>query len=127
AAAENIKGAEAELEHYTVVSQIDGVVASLDVCPGTVSRPGTSVWGEVLDLSVIDVRCDVTPEVADTLRTGQAAEVRLNGRSTGGMSGKIASVAIAADPKTGRVPVLVRLDNPEMRLRCYVDVKVRFN
>jgi multidrug efflux pump subunit AcrA (membrane-fusion protein) len=127
AAAENVKGAEAELEHYTVVSQIDGVVSSLDVHLGMVSRPGTTDWGEILDLSVIDVRCEVSPEVADTLRTGQTAEVRANGRSTGGSSGKIAFIGIAADPKTGRIPVLVRLDNPEGRLRCYVDVKVRFN
>jgi multidrug resistance efflux pump len=127
AAAENVKGAEAELEHYTVVSQIDGVVSSLDVHLGMVSRPGTTDWGEILDLTVIDVKCEVSPETADALRTGQAAEVRTNGRSAGGLTGKIAVVGIAADPKTGRIPVLVRLDNPEGRLRCYVDVKVRFN
>jgi multidrug resistance efflux pump len=126
AAAENVKGAEAELEHYTIVSQIDGVVASLDVSPGMVSRPGTSEWGEVLDLSVIDVRCEVSPEIADTLRVDQAAEVRLNGKSSGGMMGKIAYIGIAANEKTGLIPVLVSLDNPESRLRCYIGVKVRF-
>src|SRR5262249_17849585 len=50
AAEENVKAAEAELEHYTVTAAIEGVVSELDVCPGTVSRPGTSVWGEILDL-----------------------------------------------------------------------------
>ena len=127
AAAENVKNAEAELEHYTVVSQIDGIVSALDVQLGMVSRPGTTDWGEILDLSVIDVRCELSPEMADSLRTGQAAEVRANGRSTGGLGGKIAFIGIAADRKTGLIPVLVRLDNPEGRLRCYVDVKVRFN
>jgi multidrug resistance efflux pump len=127
AAAENIKSAEAELEHYTVVSLIDGVVASLNVSPGMVSRPGTSEWGEVLDLSVIDVRCEISPETADTLRVDQPAEVRVNGKSSGGMTGKIAFIGIAADRKTGLIPILVRLDNPENRLRCYIDVKVRFN
>jgi multidrug resistance efflux pump len=127
AAAENIKAAEAELEHFTVVSQIDGVVASLDVSLGMVSRPGTSEWGEVLDLSVLDVRCEVSLETADALRVDQAAEVRVNGRSSGGMPGKVAYIGIAADKKTGLIPVLVRLDNQEGRLRCYVGVKVRFN
>jgi multidrug resistance efflux pump len=127
AAAEIVKNAEAELEHYTVFSQIDGIVASLDVCPGMVSRPGTSEWGEVLDLSVIDIRCEVSAETADALRVDQTAEVRVNGRSTGGMTGKIAFIGIAADRKTGLIPVLVRADNPDGRLRCYVDVKVRFN
>jgi multidrug resistance efflux pump len=126
-AAENVKGAEAELEHYTVVSLIDGVVASLNVSHGMVSRPGTSEWGEVLDLSVIDIRCEVSPETADALRVDQPAEVRVNGKSSGGMTGKVAFIGIAADKKTGLIPVLVRLDNPECRLRCYIDVKVRFN
>jgi multidrug efflux pump subunit AcrA (membrane-fusion protein) len=126
-AAENVKGAEAELEHYTVVSEIDGVVSSLHVQLGMVSRPGTTDWGEVLDLSVIEVRCDVSPELADSLRVGQAAEVRTNGRSASGLSGKVAYIGIAADQSTGRIPVRVRLDNPAGRLRCYVEVKVRFN
>jgi multidrug resistance efflux pump len=126
AAEETVKGAEAELEHYTVVAQIDGIVSSLQVCPGMVSRPGTAEWGEILDLSVIDVRCEVTSEQADGLRVGQLAEIRLNGRSASPLAGKIASIGIAADQKTGRIPVLVRLDNPDNRLRCYVDVKVRF-
>ena len=30
-----------------------------------VSRPGTTVWGEILDLSEIDVRCELTAEQAD--------------------------------------------------------------
>jgi multidrug resistance efflux pump len=126
AAEEAVKGAEAELEHYTVVAQIDGIVSSLQVCPGMVSRPGTTEWGEILDLSVIDVRCEVTSEQADALRIGQLAEIRSNGRTASPLTGKIASIGIAADQKTGRIPVLVRLDNPDNRLRCYVDVKVRF-
>jgi hypothetical protein len=45
-------------------------------------------------------------------------------------SGRVDVVVIfvspAADQKTGRVPVLVRLANPKERLRCYIGVKVRF-
>src|SRR5262249_6898765 len=70
-----LRSAQAEPEHYTVTAPIDGVVTSLDVVLGTVSRPGTSVWGEILDLSVIDVRCDVTPDQADQIAVGQEAEV----------------------------------------------------
>jgi HlyD family secretion protein len=125
-AAENLKSAEAELEHYTVQAPIDGIVTSLDVCPGMVSRPGTTTWGEILDISVLDVRCDVTPAQADEIAKGQAAEVRSNGRLASPLMGKVVYVGIAADPQSGRVPILVRLDNPEGRLRCYIDVQVRF-
>jgi multidrug resistance efflux pump len=124
-AKEALRGAEAELEHYTVTAPIDGVIASLDVVPGTVSRPGTTVWGEILDLSVIDVRCDVAPEQADQITVGQDAEVTREGRAEV-LRGQVANVGIAADRTTGRVPVLVRLKNPEPRLRSYIDVKVRF-
>src|SRR5262245_54786402 len=68
-----LESAQAELEHYTVTAYIDGVVAWLDVHPGMVSRPGTSVWGEILDLSELDVRCELKPEEADRLEVGQAA------------------------------------------------------
>jgi len=124
-AKEAVKSAEAELEHYTVSAPIDGVVTSLDVVPGTVSRPGTTVWGEILDLSVIDVRCDVTPDQADQITQGQDAEVTREGR-TEALKGQVAVVGIAADRATGKIPVLVRLKNPDNRLRCYIDVKVRF-
>ena len=33
---------------------------------GVVSRPDTTVWGEVLDLSEIDVRCEVPVQVRFT-------------------------------------------------------------
>ncbi len=120
-----LKSAEAELEHYTVTAPIEGVVTSLDVVPGTVSRPGTTVWGEILDLSVIDVRCDVTPDQADQISAGQEAEVTREGKSDV-LKGQVANVGIAADRQTGKIPVLVRLKNPDNRLRCYIDVKVRF-
>jgi HlyD family secretion protein len=123
-AAANVRGAEAELEHYTVVAPIDGVVSWLDVNLGTVARPGTTVWGEILDLSELDVRCEVPPRRADGLGIGETADVVDEGRGLR-LRGKIVLVGIAADPSTGRVPVLVRLANRDGRLRCHVEVKVR--
>jgi multidrug resistance efflux pump len=125
-AKEALRSAEAELEHYTVTAPIDGIVTSLDVVPGTVSRPGTTTWGEILDLSIIDVRCDVTPDQADQITQGQDAEVMREGRSEA-MKGQVVNVGIAADRQTGKIPVLVRVRNPDTRLRCYIDVKVRFS
>jgi RND family efflux transporter MFP subunit len=117
--------AKAELEHFVVVAPIDGVVNRLDVYQGTVSRPGTTVWGEVLDLSEIDVRCDVAPELLDQLQVGQNALVRNDKTSFSG-KGQIVFIGLSADKSTGLVPVLVRLPNPEGRLRCEIAVQVRF-
>jgi len=118
--------AKAELEHFVVVAPIDGVVNRLDVYQGTVSRPGTTVWGEILDLSEIDVRCDVAPEQLDQLAVGQSALVRSNDKTSFSDKGQIVFIGLSADKSTGLVPVLVRLPNPEGRLRCEIAVQVRF-
>jgi multidrug efflux pump subunit AcrA (membrane-fusion protein) len=73
------------------------------------------------------VRCDLTPEQADSVRVGQVVEVRRPGAPPEAyLSGRVVSVGVAADAQTGRVPARVRLDNPGQRLRCNVPVTVRF-
>ena len=126
AAGAALDAAKAELEHYTMVAPIDGVVTTLHVSPGTVSRPGTSVWGEILDLREIDARCELTPRQLDGISVGQTAEVSEEARPEMAWAGRVVSISLAADAATGRVPVLVRVDNPQERLRCYVPVRVRF-
>jgi len=120
-----LDSSEAELEHYRVAAVVDGVVSWLDVYPGVVARPGTAVWGEIVDLHELDVRCELSPEEADQVAVGQNVEVRpVGGRALPGA--RVAFVGPVADSKTGRVPVLVRLANPDERLRCGVPVSVRF-
>jgi HlyD family secretion protein len=126
AAAAAVEAAKAELEHYTLTSPIDGVVIRLDVSPGLATRPGTSVWGEVLDLRELDVRCDLTSHQLEGLSVGQSAEVCEETQAETKWRGRLVAISQAADPATGRVPVLVRVDNPQERLRCYVPVRVRF-
>jgi RND family efflux transporter MFP subunit len=121
-----VEAAKAELEHFVVVAPIDGIVNRLDVYRGTVSRPGTTVWGEILDLSEIDVRCDLAPEQLDPLAVGQSALVRTNGAKGFSANGQVVFIGLSAEKSTGLVPVLVRLQNPEGRLRCEIPVQVRF-
>jgi RND family efflux transporter MFP subunit len=122
-----LESAEAELEHYTVTSPIDGVVAWLDVHLGTVSRPGTTVWGEILDLSEIDVYCELPPEQVDRVVAGQAAEVlSVTETKASCGTGKVVFVGLCADKDSGLVPVVMRMSNPNGRLRCGVPVRIRF-
>jgi multidrug resistance efflux pump len=118
--------AKAELEHYTVTAPIDGVVSWLDVYPGTVSRPGTTIWGEILDLSEIEVRCELTARQADQISVGDKATVLLDGRAGAPWPAQVVFVGVAADPKSGRVPVRVKVANPRGRLRCHIEATVRF-
>jgi membrane fusion protein (multidrug efflux system) len=121
------ESAQAELQHYVVTASIDGVVSWLDVSPGTVSRPGTTVWGEILDLSEIDVRCELTVDQADRVSVGQPAEVSSSEGYMGSGTGRVVFVGLTADKTTGLVPVVVRLANPKERLRCGIPVRLRFD
>ncbi len=126
AAEAELEAAEAELEHYTVNASIDGIITRLEVSPGMVSRPGTSLWGEILDLREIDVRCNVTPDQVESLVLGKPAEVVQPGTSTLRWQGRVVFVGHVADPQTGRVPVVVRIGDARERLRSQLDVAVRF-
>jgi RND family efflux transporter MFP subunit len=133
-----LDSAEAELEHFSVAAVIDGIVSRLDVYPGLVSRPGTAVWGEIVDLRELDVRCELTPEQADELApapgsvpsvAGRLGAASVEVRTAGDRSlpeAKLVFVSPVADTKTGLVPVLVRVPNPNQRLRSGVPVTVRF-
>jgi RND family efflux transporter MFP subunit len=103
---------------------IDGVVASLKASPGSIVRPGTEAWGEILDLREIDVRCDLAPVYANRIKLGEEAEVRSDGHVVS--TGKVTMIAVVADRATGLVPVYVRLANPQERIRVNLPMQVRF-
>jgi multidrug resistance efflux pump len=115
---------QAELEHYTLHAPIDGVVAWLKVMPGTVTRPGFAAWGEIVDVRELDVRAAVTAEQADLIDREQPVPIILPGRTGERLSGHVAFIGPAADPQTALVPVLVRVSNPDERLRANVDVEL---
>ena len=117
---------QSELKLYTVTASIDGEVAWLDVSPGTVSWPGTLIWGEIVDLRELDVRCELTPVQAEQAVVGQSAELWLEGKAEAAAAGKVVFIGKSADRNTGLVPVMVRVANPQERLRAEIGVKVRF-
>jgi RND family efflux transporter MFP subunit len=134
-----LEGAQFELEHYTVDAPIDGIVNRLDVYQGMVSRPGTTVWGEILNLSQIDVACQINMSHVEKLEAGQKSKLLtehgmryfgheadildLNNAKLG--TGVVVFIGLEADA-TGNLPALIRLDNPDYKLRCEVHVHVRF-
>jgi multidrug efflux pump subunit AcrA (membrane-fusion protein) len=118
--------ARSELQLYTVTASINGEIAWLDVSPGTVSWPGAMIWGEIMDLSELDVRCEVSPVQVEQVALGQSAEVWLAGKTEAAAIGKVVLIGKAADRNSGLIPVIVRVANPQQRLRAEIAVKVRF-
>ena len=126
AAESELSLAQSELKLYTVNAPIDGEVAWLDVSPGTVTWPGSLIWGEIVDLRELDVRCELSPVQAEQVAVGQSAEAWLDGRAEAAATGKVVFVGKVADRNSGFVPVVVRVANPQERLRAELAVKVRF-
>jgi RND family efflux transporter MFP subunit len=118
--------AQAELKLYTVTAAIDGEIAWLDVSPGTVTWPGTLIWGEIVDVRELDIRCELSPVQAAQVAAGGSAEVRLDGTAEAAATGKVVSVGKVADRNSGLVPVVVRVANSQEWLRAEVAGKVRF-
>jgi multidrug resistance efflux pump len=123
----DLEVSEGELLHYTLVAPIDGVISWLDAPLGRANRPGTVVWGEIIDLREIDVRCAVTPEQADGITTQAAAELVWPAENGHHWTGRVVFVGPAADAQTGLVPVVARFDNAKERLRANIRVKVRLS
>jgi HlyD family secretion protein len=126
AAQAELSHAQSELKLYTVTASMDGEVAWLDVSPGTVTWPGTLIWGEIVDLRELDVRCELTPAQADRVTVGQSAEVWLDGKAEAAAIGKVVFVGKMADRNSGFVPGVVRVANAQERLRAEVGVRLRF-
>ncbi len=121
-----LDGSMAELEHYTVEAPIDGVINRLDVHPGMVSRPGTTVWGEILDLREIDVRIQLSLAQVEIVKNGDEVEVLKDKSNQIYRTGKVVFIGLQANADNGKIPALVRLANPDGKLRCEVPVQVRF-
>jgi RND family efflux transporter MFP subunit len=117
--------AMAELEHYLIAAPIDGIVNRLDVRLGMVSRPGTTEWGEILDLREIDVRLDIPIGQIDKVKVGDQVKVMSSDLKTSHGAGRIVFLGLIA--KSGQVPALVRLANEDGKLRCEIPVNVHFS
>jgi len=126
AAVAALESTTAELEHYEIQAPIDGVVCWLEVCPGMVSRPGTTVWGEIMDLSEIDVRCEVSLDQVDKIKVGQIAQVRQTRKNGVLLSARVVMVGIRVDAATGLVTVVARVANGQNELRCGEAVQICF-
>lgn len=135
-----LEAATVELDHFTLRAPIDGIVNRLDVYRGMVSRPGTTIWGEILDLSEIDVACQLSMSQVEKLEAGQKSKVltehgmRYFGQEAEVLhketaaklgAGVVVFIGLEADA-AGNLPVLVRLDNADYKLRCEVPVQLRF-
>jgi multidrug resistance efflux pump len=117
---------EAELEHYTIHAPIDGVVSWLDVSLGTVTRPGSRVWGEIFDLSTIDVRVPIAIDELTKLEPTTTVEIITRRKNANVLPARLVYISPMLEPDTDKCAIVVRCDNSEFCLRNRETVQVRF-
>jgi multidrug efflux pump subunit AcrA (membrane-fusion protein) len=76
--------------------------------------------------STDEVHCELWSRQAALTVVGQLAEVWVDGDTNAVATGKVAVIGKVADRNSGMVPVVVRVPNPQGRLRVEVLVKLRF-
>lgn len=95
--------------HYQVVAAVDGVVASLDVQPGSYAQDG-SVLGTIYDTGTIQVTAEFSMTRRDFGRMAPGAEVTLLLPDESQVSGIVDTVEVSTVQGEAQATVVVRSD-----------------
>jgi multidrug resistance efflux pump len=119
--------ARTQFGFYTTYSPIDGVITKMTAKPGDESPPGRyeTIFGEVLDTSVVDILCGVEEKDIDGITLGSMATIKKGPAELAGTVVFISpEVTEDKDGKNPKVGVLVRVKNPNGKLRINTEVTV---
>ncbi len=124
---ENAKAAEEvariRYERAAIKAPFDGVVSARLVEPGQLVVMGQKV-ARVIDPFTLQLDGGVTERDIAYLKEGAAAEISLDGR-TPVAQGRVAWIGLEASETTGKFPIEIRIDNPDLTLRPGVVARAR--
>ncbi len=127
------QGAEAALEDARlrlskteIRAPFAGVVSELDLEPGAYLRQGEPV-AVILDLAEIEIEVGVTDREVVALRPGDPVEVEVDVFPRQEFAGTVTQIGRAADDRTQKYPVQVRVPNPDGRLLAGMLGRLRFD
>jgi RND family efflux transporter MFP subunit len=113
-----------DLDRTKVVAPIDGIAGKVSVVPGEVALTNT-VLMQILQLDPIHIRMDLPQERTDDVELGQKAEVVLDSFPKETFTGTVTRVTGQVDPTMRVLSILIRIDNPEYRIKAGVSGFVR--
>ncbi|MBI4663282.1 MAG: efflux RND transporter periplasmic adaptor subunit [Verrucomicrobia bacterium] len=123
-AAQQLAAAQAQLALVQLSSPIGGIVARVNVEPGQTVEPNTVV-AEVIDPARVVATVHVPAGEAAKLKTGQPAELLVEGAANAVAQGQVLYVSPQMDAKTATV--LVRVSVPQdarLRIGQFIHVRV---
>lgn len=103
-------------ESIPVFTPMAGVVLERLVTPGTTVTPGSLLY-VVSDLSSLWAVAELDESHLSRVKVGQSVEVRVNAWPGEMFPGTITFIGDTVNPKTRRITVRARVDNPQGRLK----------
>lgn len=108
-----------------VKAPISGVVTAVNVDPGELASTAVPVVS-VADLGKVEVNATVAEDMVNILHEGDEVEVKVAAVSPEPFTGKVTSIAPAADRDSKAFPVEIRIDNPEGKLKPGMFAEINF-
>ncbi len=109
-----------------VRAPFDGTIAEVFAQEGEFIGPGTPV-ALLVDPSELEARVLVDPRDALDLPIGSVARIEAHARPGEVFTGEVVRIGEVVDPRTRRLPVVVRVEDPDRRLRAGLSARVRID
>jgi HlyD family secretion protein len=116
-----MKGADAQVGYSEIHSPIDGVVTDRALFAGETAAAGTPLL-VVMDTSSLLAKAHVPQIVAQEMKIGDDAEIRVPGMSDP-VRAKVSLISPALDPGSTTVEVWLKIDNKDGKLKVGTPVK----
>ncbi|WP_167568578.1 efflux RND transporter periplasmic adaptor subunit [Brevibacillus migulae] len=118
--------AQNTLANTSIVSPIDGVVASRSIDPGEMAQAGTPLL-TVVNMEQVKVEASVGQDVVNQLKAGANVEVRVDGIQEQSFKGTVDFISPISDPNNNTFPVKITVQNPDHLLKAGMIAQVYFN
>ncbi|AZK60664.1 efflux RND transporter periplasmic adaptor subunit [Candidatus Desulforudis audaxviator] len=115
----------ANYNNATLTSPVSGLVAARNVNPGEMASPGVPVL-TLIDIDLVRVEVNASEKLVNQIKVGQEVRVRVAAASAEPLTGKVVSIAPAADARARTYPVKVELPNPGHLLKAGMFAEVDF-
>lgn len=117
-----LQGADAQVSYSEIRSPIDGVVTDRPLFAGETAAAGAPLI-TVMDTSTLLAKAHLAQSVAQQMKIGDSAEIRVPGLDTP-VPAKVSLISPALDPGSTTVEVWLKIDNKNGTLKVGTPVKI---
>ncbi|AEG61660.1 efflux RND transporter periplasmic adaptor subunit [Desulforamulus ruminis] len=122
----NLKRAQVSYNDMLIKAPFNGIITARNINPGELAGTQTTLLS-LVNLNQVVIRASITEEQINRIKAGQEVQVKVTAVSEKPLTGKIANIALAADPQTKAYPVKIQVDNTDHILKpgMFAEVTVK--